>query len=44
MLTDSGDREPYDGFMVKDGITVTILASSHELLLAAARALTPIQP
>lgn len=39
MLTDSGDQ----GFTVKDGINVTILASSHELLLEAARALEPIQ-
>jgi len=44
MLTDSGDREPYDGFMVKDGINITILASSPELVLAAARVLTPIRP
>ena len=40
MLTNNGG----EGWLVKDGTYVFIHASSQELLLAAARALKPIQP
>jgi hypothetical protein len=43
VLVESGNRRgDCDGFMVKDRIHVTILASSRELLLEAARALESI--
>jgi hypothetical protein len=37
------DSEPVIGWLVKDGTNVLITASSRDLLLATARALTPIQ-
>jgi len=42
--TDSRLPRQCAGFVFKNGVYVTILASSHDLLLAAARALEPIQP
>jgi hypothetical protein len=47
MLTEcdtSADLVSCHGWLVKNGIHVTILTSSRDLLLEAARALTPIQP